>query len=100
MTGPDPSYITASDWTAAADLLAALWFLLGSALGFGASMLLAHGMIPSLAISRDIPASVARRIRVPLYAAAVAFLLLGMYALSLFVQRLDLISNLFYRGAQ
>ena len=63
-------------------------------------MLLAHGMIPSLAISRDIPANVARRIRVPLYAAAVAFLLLGLYALSLFVQRLDLISNLFYRGAQ
>ncbi len=100
MTGPDPSYITASDWAAAADLLAALWFLLGAALGFGASMLLAHGMIPSLAISRDIPANVARRIRVPLYAAAVAFLMLGLYAISLFVQRLDLISNLFYRGAQ
>lgn len=100
MTGPDPSYITASDWAAAADLLAALWFLLGAALGFGASMLLAHGMIPSLAISRDIPANVARRIRLPLYAAAAAFLLLGLYAISLFIQRLDLISNLFYRGAQ
>ena len=100
MTGPDPSYITASDWAAASDLLAALWFLLGSAVGFGASMLLAHGMIPSLAVSRDIPANVARRIRVPLYAAAVAFLLLGLYAISLFIQRLDLIANLFYRGAQ
>lgn len=100
MTGPDPTIITASDWAAAADLLAALWFLLGSAVGFGASMLLAHGMIPSLAISRDIPAHVARRIRIPLYAAAVAFLLLGLYAISLFVERLDLISTLFYRGAQ
>ncbi|MCY4583398.1 MAG: hypothetical protein OXE50_11485 [Chloroflexi bacterium] len=100
MTGPDPSYITASDWAAAADLLAALWFLLGSALGFGASMLLAHGMIPSLAVSRDIPPHVARRIRAPLYAVAVAFLLLGLYAISLFIQRLDFISNLFYAGAQ
>ena len=100
MTGPDPTLMTASDWAAAADLLAALWFLLGSALGFGASMLLAHGMIPSLAISRDIPAHVARRIRIPLYAAAILFLLLGLYAISLFVERLDLISDLFYRGAQ
>ena len=100
MTGPDPSIMTASDWEAAADLLAALWFLLGSALGFGASMLLAHGMIPSLAISRDIPSHVARRIRIPLYGAAVVFLLLGLYAISLFVERLEFISTLFYRGAQ
>ena len=100
MTGPDPTLITASDWAAAADLLAALWFLLGSALGFGACMLLAHGMIPSLAVSRDIPANVARRIRIPLYAAAVVFLLLAFYAISLFIERLDLISELFYRGAQ
>ncbi|MXY60402.1 MAG: hypothetical protein F4Y96_08250 [Chloroflexi bacterium] len=100
MTGPDPTFMTASDWAAAADLLAALWFLLGSALGFGACMLLAHGMIPSLAISRDIPAHVARRIRIPLYAGAVLFLLLGFYAISLFIERLDLISDLFYRGAQ
>lgn len=100
MTGPDPTFITASDWAAAADLLAALWFLLGSALGFGACMLLAHGMIPSLAITRDIPAHLARRIRAPLYVAAVLFLALGLYALSLFIDRLDFISNLFYRGAQ
>ena len=99
MTGPDPTFMAASEWAAAADLLAALWFLLGSALGFGASMLLAHGMIPSLAISRDIPAQVARRIRIPLYAAAILFLLLGLYAISLFIDRLELISILFYRGA-
>ena len=63
-------------------------------------MLLAHGMIPSLAISRDIPVNVARRIRLPLYALAVVFLLLVLYAISLFIERLELISNLFYRGAQ
>lgn len=100
MTGPDPAYIGSSDWASAAELLAALWFLLGSALGFGASMLLAHGMIPSLAVSRDIPERTARRIRIPLYAAALAFLGLGLYAITLFVARLSLISELFYRGAQ
>lgn len=100
MTGPDPTLTTASDWAAAADLLAALWFILGAAFGFGASMLLAHGMIPSLAVSRDIPANVARRIRIPLYAVAAVFLLLGLYAVSLFVERLDFISDMFYRGAQ
>ena len=100
MTGPDPSYITASDWAATSELLRALWFLLGCALGFAASILLAHGMIPSLAISREMPAKVAMRIRVPLYAVALTFLLLGFYAISLFVGRLDVISDLFYRGAQ
>ena len=100
MTGPDPTFITASDWAATADLLAVLWLLLGAALGFGASMLLAHGMIPSLAISRDIPANVAKRIRLPIYAAAVVFLLIVLYAISLFIERLELISILFYRGAQ
>lgn len=100
MTGPDPSFISSADWAATSDLLAALWLLLGSAIGFGSSMLLAQGMIPSLAISRDIPESVARRIRPPLYGAAVVFLVSTAYAVSLFIDRLGVISAIFYRGAQ
>lgn len=100
MTGPDPNAINAANWAATSDLLAALWLLLGSAFGFGGAMLLAHGMIPSLAISRDIPAAVARRIRPPLYIAALVFLGLIGYAIILFVGRLGVISEIFYRGAQ
>ena len=100
MTGPDPNAINAANWAATSDLLAALWLLLGSAVGFGGSMLLAHGMIPSLTISREIPASVARRIRPPLYLAALVFLALVGYAVIVFIDRLDVISAIFYRGAQ
>ena len=100
MTGPDPSFIGSAEWAATRDLLAALWLLLGSAIGFGGAMLLAHGMIPSLAISRDMPEALARRVRVPLYGVAVAFLGLAIYAITLFLSRLDVISTIFYRGAQ
>ena len=100
MTGPDPSYITSQSWAGTSELLAALWLVAGAAVGFGASMLLAHGMFPSLAISRDIPHAVARRIRPALYAAALAFLVLLLFGVALVVDRLDVISAIFYGGAQ
>ncbi len=100
MTGPDPNFITSQNWAATSDLLAALWLLLGSAIGFGASMLLAHGMIPSLAISRDVPSAVARRIRPPLYVAALIFIALLFYGITLFIDRLGGVTSIFYGGAQ
>ena len=100
MTGPDPSFMTSASWAGTANLLAALWLLLGSVLGLGGSILLAHGIVPSLAISRDVPAATARRVRPPLYAAALVFLGMALYGITLFIDRLSLISELFYRGAQ
>ena len=100
MTGPDPSYITSQNWAGLSDLLAALWLIAGAAIGFGASMLLAHGMFPSLAISRDVPHAVARRIRPALYAAALGFLVMLLFGITLFVDRLGVISAIFYGGAQ
>ena len=85
MTGPDPSYITLENWDALSKLLSSLWLLTGAALGFGASLLLAHGMIPSLAISKDIPHGIARKMRAPLYGVALLFALLISYALYLFI---------------
>lgn len=100
MTGPDPNFITTQSWAGTSDLLASLWLIAGAALGFAASMLLAQGMIPSLSISRDIPESVARRIRPPLYLAAAVFLGLLVYGIVLFIDRLWVISAIFYGGAQ
>jgi len=100
MTGPDPAFITTADWKSLSDLLASLWMILGSALGIGGSMLLAHGMIPSLVATRDIPAELGRKVRVPMYGSAVVFLGLLLVSVLTFVGRLDVLTGIYYRGAQ
>jgi hypothetical protein len=100
MTGPEPAFITSIDWAAISDLLATLWQILGSAAGLGGSMLLAHGMIPSLVNSRDLPADLGKRVRPPLYAAGAAFLAMGLFSAYQFSERLDVITRIYYRGAQ
>ncbi len=99
MPGPDPSFIASSDWKGLSDLLAALWMILGSALGIGGSMLLAHGMIPSLVATRDIPADLGRKVRVPMYGTAIVFLALLLFSILTFVSRLDTLTGIYYRGA-
>ena len=99
MSGLDPAFITQADWKSMSELLAPLWMIAGSALGLAGSMLLAHGMIPSLAASRDLPPRTAGRARPPLYAAAAVFLVLAVYGVLLLVARLDAITTIFYRGA-
>ena len=99
MSGLDPGFITQADWKSVSLLIVPLWTIAGSALGLAGSMLLAHGMIPSLAASRDIPQRAAGRARPPLYAAAAVFLALGLYGVLIMVDRLDVISTIFYRGA-
>ena len=99
MSGPDPAFITSTDWKGISELLAALWMILGSALGIGGSMLLAHGMIPSLVATRDIPASLGRMVRLPMYGSAVIFLALLLFSVLTFVGRLDAVTGIYYRGA-
>jgi hypothetical protein len=100
MTGPDPAFITSQNWAAISDLLMTLWLILGSALGLGGSMLLAHGMIPSLVETRDITADIGKKVRPPLYAAGVAFLALGLFSVTLFVDRFDVVTGIYNHGAQ
>lgn len=51
----DPAYITQSNWSEIGKLLIFVWLLVLAAIGFGGSMLLAHGILPSLAANRDLP---------------------------------------------
>ena len=99
MSGVDPAYITQADWKSVSQLLVPLWMILGSGLGLGFSILLAHGALPSLAASRHIQAATARRVRPPLYLAAVVFLALGLFSVTVLISRLGTISDIFYRGA-
>jgi hypothetical protein len=100
MTGTDPAFIAQADWHNLSGLLFSLWLILGSALGFGGSMLLAHGMVPSLATTRDISEATARKARPPLYAGAVLFLGLALAGIYLFIDRIDGVTDIFYNGAQ
>ena len=99
MNGVDPAYMTQADWKSVSQLLVPLWMILGSGLGLGFSMLLAQGMLPSLAASRDIQASTARRARPALYLAAVVFLAAGLFSVAVLISRLGTVSDIFYRGA-
>ena len=99
MSGVDPAYITQADWRSVSQLLVPLWMILGSGLGLGFSMLLAHGALPSLAASRDVPAVAAGRLRRAFYLAAVAFVAAGLFSVFLLISRLGTISDIFYRGA-
>ena len=94
------AFITQSNWGDLGNLLAALWMIFGSAAGLGGSILMAQGMLPSLAATRDLPADMVKKARPPLYAASAAFLVLGLYSVTLFVDRLDVITDIFYNGAQ
>ena len=96
----DPAFITAQNWAAISNLLATLWMILGSAFGLGGSMLLAHGMVPSLVNTRHLPSDLATKIRPPLYLAGIAFLIMGLVSVFLFVSRLDAVTVIYYRGAQ
>ena len=96
----DPAFITSANWAAISNLLATLWMILGSALGIGGSMLLAHGMIPSLVNTRDLPPDLASKARLPLYGLAVVFFAMALVSIFLFISRLDAVTVIYYRGAQ
>ena len=98
MPGSDPLFLTQADWQAIGALLLALWMVLGAALGLGLSLLAAHGIIPSLAASRDIPPRVAA-LRMPFYGAAIAFLALSLFSVWLVTERLDVVAEIFWKGA-
>ena len=100
MTGTDPAFLTQADWHNMSRLLFTLWFILGSVLGLAFSMLLANGMIPSLAATRHISVDTARKARPPLYAAAVVFLGLALFGITLMIDRFDGLTAIFNQGAQ
>lgn len=97
---PDPAFITNTDWSDISKLLYSLWMILGAALGFGFSILAAHGIVPSLVATRDLDAARAAKVRPVLYGVAGAFLLFGLYSIWLFINRIGIASSIFWNGAQ
>ena len=51
----DPNFITSADWSDIGDFLLGLLFIPGLAILFALSILVAHGIIPSLVASGHLP---------------------------------------------
>ena len=94
----DPTFINALDWQRVGGLLLTLWWMFASVVGLAGSLLLAQGVVPSLAGTRDIPASAARMVRPPLYLSALFFLALLIFSVLMFVDRLPILGEIFDKG--
>ena len=90
-------YVTTADWNNISRFLFPLWGLVFAAFGFAGSMLLAHGVIPSLSDTRELPDPRMARLRPPLYLVAIAFLALGAFMVVLLVTRLEVVGDVFPR---
>lgn len=90
-----PRLMTSTDWAAISGLLIPFWVLFVAVIGFAGSMLLAHGMIPSLAMSRELPTPALTRLRPPLYTVALLCFLLAVTMVVAIVQRIGILSSVF-----
>lgn len=88
-------YITSADWANISGFLFPLWGLVFGVFGFAGSMLLAHGVIPSLAATRDLPDPRLLKLRPPLYLSAIAFLALAVVMVFVIVARVEFLGEIF-----
>ena len=96
----DPSFITALDWQRVGGLLLPLWWLFASVAAFAHTVLLAYAIVPSLGFTRELPASAIRIEKPPLYGAALFFLALAVFSVAVFINRLDILKEIFDKGLQ
>ncbi len=92
--------LTEADWVTLSALIAHLWVLAAFLVFTAFSYILAHGLIPSLTYSGEIPQATSRLMRAPLYAAAllggVAIVVIVVLAIRI---ALDILPSLYPRLA-
>ena len=93
--GEISEFITTSDWASLSGLLIPFWVLLIGAIGLAGSVLLAHGVIPSLATTRELPDPRLLKLRQPLYLSAAAFLGLSIFLVIVILTRMDALEGFF-----
>ncbi len=74
---PDPGAITAFDWLQIGKWLTRIWIYFFLVVGFAATFLTAHAIIPSMISSGHVPEALGAKLRRPMYATA-AVMLAGM----------------------
>ena len=93
----DPAFVTHYNWSEFSKLLIFLWLLVVAVVGFAGSVLAAHGLIPSLAASRDLPDQRLLKLRRPLYGAAAFFVIGAGVIVRLLVSKADVIEDFYER---
>ena len=93
----DPAYITNYNRSEISKLLIFVWLLLIAAVGVAGSMLVAHGLIPSLAASRELPDQRLLKLRPLLYSAAAVFLIGAGVIVRLLVSKADVFEDIYAR---
>lgn len=90
--------LTEAEWVRLSELVAHLWIFAAVLIGAGASYIVAHGFIPSLALTGDVEESVARRLRMPIYAlAAASFIAAVAIGIKGLLLALDILPEVFPR---
>lgn len=96
----DPTFITALDWQRVGGLLLPLWWLFVSMAALAHTLLLAYAIVPSLGFTKELPESAMRIVKPPLYGAALFFLGLSIFSVVIFINRLDILKEIFNKGLQ
>jgi hypothetical protein len=87
---------TSEQWSQITTTLIYLWCFVGSIVMFAGSLLLGHGIIPSLVSTRDLPPRYIS-LRPPMLVVAAIFLLVAVFCFVNFVTHMTVVYDLFNR---
>jgi hypothetical protein len=90
------SRITTGQWSDLTTTLIYLWSFVGSIVMFAGSLLIGHGLIPSLTSTRDLPASYINFRPIALISSAF-FLLCAIFCFVNFVDHMTVVYDIFNR---
>ena len=91
-----PKSITSGQWSDVTTTLVWLWMFVGSMIMFAGNLLLAHGIIPSLTSSRDLPVRF-YSFRPIFFAVSGLFLVIAIICFVMFVANLQVLYNIYDR---
>lgn len=91
-----PDRISPNQWDDVTTILVWLWTFVGCMILFAGNLLLAHGIIPSLTSSRDLPMRFAS-LRPIFFAVSGAFLLVAIFCFAMFVINLQVLYDIYDR---
>ena len=90
--------LTAGEWVRLSELVTHLWIFAAALIGAAESYIVAHGLIPSLALTGDIDDAIARRVRKPIYTfAAFSFVAAVAIAIKAVLLAFDILPEIFPR---
>ena len=93
----DPAFITSSAWTDIRSFLIVLWLLLPAVLGLAGSLLIAHGLIPSLVASGDLRDPRIQKLRPVFYGVAAFSFVLVIAVLVVGISWIELVTGVYER---